>query len=447
MLHVVHCVDTEGPLWEPLEETFLRLNKMFGIDVVPSEENLKRLQCGQLDLGSPEISNAVKLAFSSQQLGFLISWDEINRMLDRIDDEAFRSVAPDSAGNPWHINWHCVAHYGFDPNKNPRRRALGLHSIFDHYNGRYRNKTSNSIHWHYHPIPISAQANHCATSYFRNPAIFEIISRRILERNWFPCVNRPGFHAERPDSNWFLEQWMPFDIANLNSEDDTFQPDLQNGRWGDWRRAPKGWSIYHPSHDDYQTPGECRRAIARCLMLEGRIAPLTPAEIEKAFIQARDKPTILAFANHDYRDMQHGISFVQKELAKCSELYRDVKWYYSDAATAMRSCLGIKDAGHCKFEYETQPLKTSSHRLNVSIDRQIFGPQPWLCFALKDGRVFHDNFDFGLKRNSWHYTFDDQTVILSDVACIGIAANTAAGKTSVVTFETEANKETRNFLN
>ena len=126
MLQVVHCVDTEGPLWEPLEVTFLRLNKMFGIDVVPSEENLKRLQCGQLDLGSPEVSNAVKLAFSSQQLGFLISWDEINKMLDRIDDEAFRSAVPDSAGNPWHINWHCVAHYGFDPNRKSSKTSIRL---------------------------------------------------------------------------------------------------------------------------------------------------------------------------------------------------------------------------------------------------------------------------------------------------------------------------------
>lgn len=35
---------------------------------------------------------------------------------------------------------------------------------------------------------------------------------------WFPLVNRAGMHNERPDSNWFLEQWIPFDASNQSIE-------------------------------------------------------------------------------------------------------------------------------------------------------------------------------------------------------------------------------------
>ena len=49
------------------------------------------------------------------------------------------------------------------------------------------------------------------------------------------------FKTERPDSNWFLEQWILSDISNmstLNNEDIDNSIDFKNGRSGDWRRAP-----------------------------------------------------------------------------------------------------------------------------------------------------------------------------------------------------------------
>ena len=32
-------------------------------------------------------------------------------------------------------------------------------------------------------------------------------------------VNRAGFHCERPDSHLFMEQWIPFDLSNMSTED------------------------------------------------------------------------------------------------------------------------------------------------------------------------------------------------------------------------------------
>ena len=65
-----------------------------------------------------------------------------------------------------------------------------------------------------------------ATSYVNSySTLYDIICQRILEDDWFPVVNRPGFHSERADSHLFLEQWIPFDFANQFHENITDQPD------------------------------------------------------------------------------------------------------------------------------------------------------------------------------------------------------------------------------
>ena len=36
LLHIVHCIDTEGPLKETLEDTFSRINKTYKTKLKPS---------------------------------------------------------------------------------------------------------------------------------------------------------------------------------------------------------------------------------------------------------------------------------------------------------------------------------------------------------------------------------------------------------------------------
>ena len=129
-------------------------------------------------------------------------------------------------------------------------------------------------------------ANFCATFYFRDPIIYEILCRKILDRNFFPSSYRAGFQAERPDSNWFLEQWIPFDITNMSIKNknhwEKFR-DFKNGRSGNWRNAPSNWEIYNPDIRDYQKKGECKRYIGRALNILNRIASINQKEVDSAF--------------------------------------------------------------------------------------------------------------------------------------------------------------------
>ena len=200
---VVHCVDTEGPLNESLKATFERIYSIFGLKFDPKEDTLNKLQNKKIDLG--EITNSVAKALDPNLLKYNNSWDKIDEMLDELLSNEFRSQIPDSYGNKWVYNWHCMDHVGF--NTNPRNRDMGFHNIYDHYVEKLSKESCkyDGLHFHHHPVPMSLAAHQPATHYFSHkPVIYEILARRIIERNWFPSVHRPGFHSTRPDSHWFF---------------------------------------------------------------------------------------------------------------------------------------------------------------------------------------------------------------------------------------------------
>ena len=69
-VYVVHCIDTEGPLYETMDATFERLKEIFGVEMEASMENLKRIQRGEVDLNG--IETLVADAFAPiQSIGFV----------------------------------------------------------------------------------------------------------------------------------------------------------------------------------------------------------------------------------------------------------------------------------------------------------------------------------------------------------------------------------------
>lgn len=447
VVYIVHCIDTEGPLYESLEETFKRVKEIFGFFLEPTKDNLHKLQNKSIDLSGKEeaVANLVK----PSRIKMNETWDQIDKMLEEIMNENFRKLLPDSKGNGWIYNWFCMDHVGFT-GYNPRRRDAGYHNIYDHYLAilKRRNETRDDIQWHYHPLPFSGDYNYNATAYVSSKNIFEILARKIIDRLWFPAAFRPGFHAERPDSNWFLEQWIPFDYANQAVEyEKRDQPDIQNGRHGDWRRAPKEWIIYHPSHDNYQVAGSCRRWIARCLNMEARFREISIEDFRKGFSRAQQgKPTVISFTNHDFRDMKVEILKMMDMIKIVSAEFPDVKFIYSNAVDAMRKVLDLKPI---KSDFQIQLIKQradNSAIFQIECKNSIFGPQPFLAIKTVTGEYYWDNLDF-LGTNHWSYTFDKATFPVSAIDKVGIAANSPEGVTEVVVYDVVNDKINRKLLN
>lgn len=432
IVYIVHCVDAEGPLYESIDATFQRLETLYNIkDIEPSRENLQKIQNREIDLGP--VREKVADNFSPHLLNYLSTWDQVDEMLKRVISKTFRDKMKDSFGGGWVYNWHCVDHIGYE--YNPRKRDIGYLNIFDHYSTflSKNNASQDAIHFHFHPMPFNKDASVNCTSYLNSPTLYEILCRRLIDRQWFPSVNRAGFHVERPDSHWFLEQWIPFDISNISAETSEMSrvgKDFQNGRMGDWRRAPKDWSIYHPSHDDYQQPGHCRRYIARILNVLGRLASINEYEVRKAFSRAHSGlPTLMGVTGHDFRDLGAEVDYVRELIKKISPEFPEVKFKFSEVKEAFRRVLWSEqnDFGSLELDISFVNDPEIPYMEIKTVSGEVFGPQPFLAIKTKSKRYLHDNLDFSMDGKSWTYSFYNSTVLLDEVESVGIAANDKYG--------------------
>lgn len=433
VVYVVHAVDAEGPLVEDLEATFERIKQIFDISIEPSKKNLLHMQKGELDLGDK--TPLIRSLLSPQNLSNLGDWNSIKLMQDRLCSQRFRNILPDCDGNGWIYSWFCVDHVGYEAN--PRKRDLGHHKVFDHCKSLVSIPGNNKdgIYFHYHPLPHNKLAHSSATLYLNSNHIFEIIARKIIERQWFPTVFRAGFHAQRTDSNWFLEQWIPFDYSNQATNKPIKQPDLAEGRFSDWRRAPKNWLGYHPSHDDYQTPGKCRRLLFRCLSLQGRSPVLEQNDVEQSFEDAeKHGSSILAFTNHDFQQIEPDINRVREMIKTAMENWPGVRIKYMNAREAAINHAKVKKVENVGLTISFSVLSSSCSRLAVQTKTKIFGPQPFLAIRDRSGNYFYDNFDFGINPNSWHYTFDWQTFPLSTLEQIAVAITTSDANAEIALY-------------
>lgn len=446
VVYIVHCIDTEGPLYESHEAIFEVLKKEFGsvCAVLPAtDSNYRKLVQRELDFG--DRTSAVYNLVDPNKFAINSDWDILNKKIEHITKKSFRNKLLDSNGNGWIYNWFCMDHVGFT-GENPRRRDAGYHKIFDRYMSLVKKQNLGDIvQFHHHPVPCSGNFHESGTAYWGRDTLDNILTRKIIDRKWFPTVYRPGFHTERPDSNWFLEQWIPFDYANQAVHSDiSDQPRVSHGRFGDWRRAPAEWKPYHPSHDDYQQKGNCRRWIARCLNMYARLRQITQEDVDEAFECARETGNaILSFTDHDYKNMEFDVDRIRRLIKNSALKYEDVQYIYSDAVTAMRCCCGLK---HSEIGMQASINNKDEIILEVTAEADIFGPQPYLALKLTDGRYIWDNFDFS-NSHVWTYTFDDDTVQFNCIDKIGIASNNSYGKAEILNYDSTTKHWDKTILN
>lgn len=417
IVYLVHCVDTEGPLDEYAYAHAL---------------GDRHYQPGALDPKALEHDFWGEITRHREcTLG---SWEMIAASLRHCTSPDFRRRMTDNYDGGWIYNWFCIEHLGFTDN--PRGRDMGIHRIFDFYRALTEEQNGrDALHWHFHSMSTYREANMCATSYANSPQLHEILGRRLLDRGWFPRANRAGFHDERPDSHWFLEQWIPFDFSNkAGSElDPERNLDVADNRFGDWRGAPTDWSTYHPDHDYHQRTGNCRRKIARCLTLLNRFGNLTEAELESGFRRAAGgQPTLVAFCSHDWRDMVPEVEFVRHLLARIAPRYPGVQFKFAEAVEAFNAV--HPPAGQAPLKLDCTLTRDATGCRVVAIRTaagKVFGPQPFLAVRTRSQRIIHDNLNYGAGLDEWQYVFDENSVLPDDVRTIGVAANDDAGNQSI----------------
>jgi len=434
-IHIVHHIDTEGPLFESLDEKKERLINLLSLDKT-FFNNLNSIE---------EVLNKIlkKTNINESQINFnylntLGNFEQITEMLDDLYSKEFTKKIKDSNGNCWKFNWHIMDHVGFDDN--PRRRITGHNEILKFYLN-YLNKKNlplSRVDWHFHPIPFSKKANVCATSYWNSSEIInQILTRRLIDFNFFPIVNRAGFHTVRPDSNVWLEMWMPFDASNQSlMEDDNYEiySDSKFGSLGDWRGAKNNWELYNPSFLDWRKKGHLKRTIAKCLNLKTRFRNINENEINIAFQTAEknNKPVYLGITNHDFRNMRFEIEEFYKILLKVSKNYK-IPFVFSDSVDAFNECLDYgNERKKNKLNLGYKWVEKNILEINV-IKGAIWGPQPFLAVKTINNEFITDNFDFGtIDSNKFYYTFNSSTIEKSKLSVIKVASNDKFGNQSII---------------
>jgi len=444
----VHAVDTEGPLYEGLGGLFSEIKEHFGITLEPTQQNVRKLREKKIDLGGKE-DMAAYFVRSDRIDTYNEAWPDLDKMHDTYMDPAWRAGLPDSEGNPYVVSWFCMDHVGF--NYNPRRRAMGYHEIFQYYQGKISEFDANRdrIYWHYHPASFSGNAHRMGYNYSYSENLHnEIIARRIIDHNWFPVANRPGGHIESYDINAWLEQWIPFDLANQAIEDN---PTLEAeesagripGRHGDWRGASTEWDIYNPSLYDFRQPGNLQRWLSRCLNMNSRHSNITKPEIRKAFEKARNGENVfVSYTNHDFRDMITETEALCQDISEVATEFPDAKYLWANAVEAFRRVLDMSNTIPPEFEVEI-----SDALMRVRLTKgEIWGPQPFLALKTHDGRYLHDNFilDGG---GQWTYAFDKNSMERHALESVGIATNDKVGNTVVEVVDLRSGDKQRKVWN
>ena len=416
VVYFCHNIDAEGPL---------------ALEHVRQEELPKSYPHKKVNFSRCKYQELVA-GHRSKTLG---SWTAIYDMLVRGLDRRFREKHHDSYGNKWICNWFCMDHINFI--RNPRHRAMGLHTVFDFYNKLLAEQDfGDSIQWHFHPHNLYSEGHRCSVSYVNSPELYTILGHRVIDHKWFPQANRPGCQDERQDANWFLEQWIPFDFANAGGDMSILDgnEDLKYGRVSDWRFAPSDWRTYHPHHDCVQLEGNCRRKIAQSASLLNRFAPLTEEKLYRAFDRANAGiSTLVGLESHDWRDLTLEIEYFFWLLQKVKKHFPNVPYRFGTAVDCFnavhppKAIEPVKLDCHLHFDDKGLP-----HQIRVAVKKgKTFGPQPFLVIRTRSKNIVHDSMDFWNSLNDYCYTFDNDRVNAFDVEAIGIATNDDAGFQSI----------------
>ena len=106
IVYIVHCVDTEGPMYESLEATGKRISNVFGLSYDMTPKKLEMLQQG---IGVPdELKESVIDFLNPERLKYNTTWSEVDELLDSIMSKSWRMKYPDDFGNAYKFNWFII---------------------------------------------------------------------------------------------------------------------------------------------------------------------------------------------------------------------------------------------------------------------------------------------------------------------------------------------------
>ena len=321
---------------------------------------------------------------NKKKLDILQNWAEVKNLIKKLTSSKFRNEFKDSANGGLIYSWFILTLTGFKTN--PFKRPTKYHEVFDFYKKNFGSsfkKNKDEIYWHYHQPAFSGIGNEWSKDWTISQEYFNILSRLVSERSYFPSCFRAGGRIEDNDlSNW-LEDWIPFDFSNCSGKVN-WQNKESDGKKlidvVDWSKAPQEWGGYNPSNNDYQKKGSQKRFVFRCPDLNSNVHKIDDNEIKKAFQQAANgKDACFSFFEHDRRLITaDNIWDVLYRIKKISLKFPKIKWYYKNANDAARLSLNLNKHPKATFTVRLNP----ENRIQIKANHRIFGRTPFVCYKI-----------------------------------------------------------------
>lgn len=317
----------------------------------------------------------------SQPSQLLGTWKHIDeKFLKIVFSTKFRFAYPDQDNKPAIFSWFILNWTGF--RTNPIKHDFGYHKVFDHYNkiwGDKLKKYGDEIAWHYHHPTISGIGNEWGTNWFCNYEYQNLLCRMLIDRNYFPSSYRSGGTIEdNVQSNW-LEQWIPFDYSNRNSDGNNWNKKEADGKLakeiiGDWQKAPKDFTSYHPSEKDFTKLGKMKRVVVNSVDMNSGLHVTTKEEILKAFKKAcQGENVILSLFEHDFRNRIESILQIMKWIYESSQI-TNIGFKYCSASDAVKRLFNYPETSN--FELKIDNI---GNKLKIQSTDILFGCQPFLA--------------------------------------------------------------------
>ena len=126
------------------------------------------------------------------------------------------------------------------------------------------------------------------------------------------------------------------------------------------------------------------------------------------------------------------VDYVRHLLARVAPRFPEVRFKFAEAVEAFNAM--HPPAGQpplaldCRLELGPEGCRKLIIRTAAG---KVFGPQPFLAVRTRSQRIVNDNLSYGDDFDSWHYVFDEHSILPDDVRTIGVAANDDAGHQSI----------------
>ena len=303
----------------------------------------------------------------------LKDWKKVDFAMDKLFSDGFRSKYKDSQGNKFKIGWFFLTWSRFS--SNPRNRDFGYHKVRDHYLNRWEESLAtygDEECWHYHHPPKSGVGNEWSSDWSSSSEYKTIISRQIIERNWFPiCFRAGGTIMDRNLSQW-VDQWFPFDYSNRAP---LKFPEM------DWSDGIDSWQPYAPDPIKFKEKGSGNRLMTRCMDLLTGTSVLSDDDIIQAFKEANaEGKAIISVFDHDYRDIEDRIDDFLYKLQKFNKDFKDVEIEYKSPSEAISEYIDTQEGDKLELNF-----KSTEDKLQIQTNKKIHQSFPWIAVEDKKG--------------------------------------------------------------